>query len=160
MTEDPAAYRNKYVEVQGRVRNYEEPKGDELRTWGFEVVDRDGSAVRVYTDGRAAEDIAEADRLVRAARDNDEPVYVIGYLRTGRYKSVSGGPRLDLREVQYREDLVRLGRRRERDDHPNVQFGVGYGHYSSHLGHYRGHYGHGFGHYGPGYYGHHGHYYH
>lgn len=139
--ERPEAFRNQYVEVQGRVEEYEPPRGDEVRTWSFVVRDLDGTPLEVYTDGRDPEDVEAADRLVRRALDAGEPVFVIGYLRTGRYKGRAGGPRLDLRQVQHREDLVDLGRRDYYYDPyycgAPVHYGIGY--YHGYHYYYHGH---------------------
>lgn len=146
---DPEAFRNRFVEIQGRVEEYDAPQGDEVRTWSFAVRDLDGALIRVYTRGRDPEDVAAADQLVQRALDDDAPVFAIGYLRTGRYDRESGGPRLDLRQVQYRDTLIKLGQRRRYDDpyySPRFHFGFGYyhgRHYGHHYGHhYRRHRGH------------------
>lgn len=125
VTED-AQLKNDYIEIQGRVRDYEEPQGDTVRTWRFALEDAAGNRLPVYVDDRDAEAVAEANRLVEAAQRADEPVTATGYLRTGRYHNVSSGPRLDLRAVRYRDERVELGRRSDWDDSPSVHFGIGY----------------------------------
>ncbi len=139
---EPATFRNQYVEVQGRVEAYERPRGDEIRTWAFELEDLEGERIRVYTSRRAPEDIEAADRLVRRAMDAGAPIFVIGYLRSGRYERESGGPRLDLRQVQFRDDLVRLGIAQPPHHYdpyyygPRFTFGFGYFHHSGHGRHH------------------------
>lgn len=139
---EPDTFRNTLVEVQGRVREYERPQGDRIRTWNFVVEDLDGNRVPVYITGRDAEDVAAADRLVRRSLDEGGAIFAIGYLRTGRYGNQSGGPRLDLRQVQFREELVRLGERATAYDgygYPPYRVGIGFG-YS--YGYYRHHHHH------------------
>ena len=145
VTAEPEAFRNTLVEVQGRVREYEPPRGDRFRTWAFVVEDLEGNRVPVYTAGRHPEDIAAADRVVRRALDAGGPIFAIGYLRTGRYGNQSGGPRLELRQVQFKEELVRLGPRPSAYDgygYPpyGIRFGFGYGYgYSRHRHRHRHH---------------------
>lgn len=127
---EDATYRNKLIEVQGWIREYEEPAGGAVRTWSFVVVDADGNTLRTYVDDRDAEDIAEADRLVKRAREGDEPIVAVGYLRTGEYKGRSGGPRLELREVRFRDEGVKLGRRRDDGYRSGPRFGIGVGVFS------------------------------
>lgn len=115
---DDTQLRNKLIEVHGWVRDYDPPQGDEVRTWNFVVEDEQGEQLRVYVDDRDAEDVAAADRLVRLARTADAPLVLVGYLRTGKYRNVTGGPRLELREVRYKDEWVRLGPRERYDPWP------------------------------------------
>jgi len=143
VTAAPEAYRNKLVEVFGEVVNYEAPAGDVIRTWAFTVESTEGTRLDVYTDNRAAEDIAAAERLVREARERGEAIWVVGYLRVGKYKSVTAGPRLDLRQVRYGERVVKLDSRRDPySDSPRFHFGVGYyrGFHDLHHHHYQPYY--------------------
>jgi len=140
----PEAFKNDLVEVHGRVINYREPQGDLARTWNFSVEDRDGQVINVFTDRRSPDDIAQADRLVARAVDEGGLVFVAGYVRVGKFKNTSGPVRLDLRQVAYDEEVVKLGLRSQYDPYDSrFSFGIGYGH---HHGFYDSYYYHRFPH--------------
>jgi len=99
VTSDPTRFRNKDVEVRGRVvRNV--VQGDTYATWSL-TLSSDGADVICHEEGWNVGVIRQAWDLAERARDEGEEVLVAGTLRV-RHQEMAQGKRVDLASIAYK----------------------------------------------------------
>ncbi|GAB4351493.1 MAG: hypothetical protein Kow0099_35520 [Candidatus Abyssubacteria bacterium] len=99
--ETPQQYKNKRIEITGKVLENSPPEGDEYRTWSFVVGGENTYRIRASEEGFNPSTIQKAYHLVEDARKVGGEVTVVGKLRVGPYQELETGMEIDLETVSY-----------------------------------------------------------
>ncbi len=99
--QDPAAYRNKTVEITAPVLDNPPPAGNTYRTWSFIVGSPETGSLTVSRSGFNPSTIDKAYRLVQEAWQAGQPVTITGKVRVGPYGALRSGIEIDLATVAY-----------------------------------------------------------
>jgi hypothetical protein len=102
VVQDPDSFRNKHVEITAPVLENHPPKGDNYRTWSFEIGKDDDHRITASEEGYNPSTIDRAYYLVEEAQKSGEPITITGKLRVGPYQALESGMEIELISVRYR----------------------------------------------------------